>query len=104
MTQIGAGRLAGSLVGDLKASVGKVMDEARAKISNATAELVKEVTDGSTAVEKALHREAMDVRNSFGEIIGNAGAAAEKAVAKAEHAIEAANPSLNGNAVAHDHT
>jgi hypothetical protein len=81
MSQIGAGRLAGSLIGEVKATV-------KARIGAAAAELVAEISDGTTAVEKALQREALDVRASFAEVVGNASAAAEEAVAKAEAAAD----------------
>jgi len=71
MTQLGSGRAAGAIIGDLKATVAKAMDAAKQKIANATAELTNEISTGSDNVEKALHREILAVRQEFGEVIGN---------------------------------
>ncbi|MGO9049546.1 MAG: hypothetical protein ACLP19_05225 [Xanthobacteraceae bacterium] len=90
MTDWRAGKAASGLMTDLKVSIDKAMTEARARINAATGELVSEVTDGSTSVEKALRQEARQVRAEFAEISGNAGPTTEEAVAKAESAVEAA--------------
>ncbi len=71
MTQIGSGRAAGAIIGDLKATVAKAMDAARQKIAAATTELTAEINDGSAAVGSALHREVLAVRQEFSEITGN---------------------------------
>ncbi len=71
VSQIGSGRAAGAIVGDLKATIAKAMDAARQKIAAATTELTAEINDGSAAVESALHREILAVRQEFGEVIGN---------------------------------
>ena len=72
LSQVGAGRLAGSLMTDIKASVGKALDAAKIDISNAASELINEINDGKDQVKKALEAEAREVRSEFAQIVGNA--------------------------------
>jgi hypothetical protein len=90
VSQIGAGRLAGNLMTDLKGRVAKAMDDARSKISNATSDLVGEINDGATNVERAIHTEMAAVRQEFSEVIGNGPPEVAETAALIETKAEAA--------------
>lgn len=80
VSKIGSGRVAGQIVGDIRSAVDKAMTDAKAEIAGATTELVAEIRDGAKAVKSAINQEIATVRKQFGEIVGNAAAAAEEAV------------------------
>jgi uncharacterized protein YjbJ (UPF0337 family) len=84
LTSIGSGRTAGRIVTGIKAAVDKAMSEAEKEIAGATTELVAEIRDGSGAVKAAIKQEIAMVREQFGEVIGNAAAAAAEAVEEAK--------------------
>lgn len=99
MSQIGGGRMAGEIVGGIKAAVAKAMDEAKGEIVGATTELVAEIRDGAKNVKRAIQTEVMNVRKEFSDIVGNATAEAEEAVEEARTLAERAiNPNGGGAA------
>lgn len=90
VSQIGGGKLAGSIVDGIQTAVAKAMDDAKREIAGATTELVGEIRDGGQAVKRAIQAEVMNVRNEFGKIVGNAEQAATDAVTEAKAAADAA--------------
>ena len=79
--------MASDLVGGMRAQVAKAMDEVRLDIAAATTELLTEIKDGAK-VARAIRAEAMEVRAQWGEVIGNAEAAADESMAAVQAVIQ----------------
>lgn len=88
---IGSGKMASDIVGGIKDAVARAMTDARAQIGGATDELVAEIKSGAQNVKRAIQVETANVRQQFGEIVGNATDAAEEAIAEAKQSAEGAN-------------
>lgn len=99
MANIGSGRMAGSIVSDLRGEVDKAMADAKNEIRAGTTTLVATIRDGSRAVRKAIEAEAMRVQQEFGQIVGNAEEMAEDAVKEAKGETVPLPPNANGGAV-----
>lgn len=87
---LGSGKMASSIVSGIQDAVAKAMTDARAQIGSATDELVAEIKSGAANVKRAIQVETANVRQEFGQIVGNAAAAAEEAVNEAKDAAAAA--------------
>jgi hypothetical protein len=84
MPEIGARKLAGEVIGGIRAAVAKAMDDLHLEVAGGITELVTEIREGGQSVRRALQDEAAGVREELSGIVGNATAAAEDAVAEAK--------------------
>lgn len=82
---LGSGRMAASIVSGIQEAVARAMTDARSQIGSATDELVAEIKSGAVNVKRAIQAETSRVREEFGQVVGNATAAAEEALDEAKN-------------------
>lgn len=71
MPEIGGTKLATDFA-SLMADVRKSIDESKALVTQAAAELKNEITQGAVAAAKAIRLEAATVRQGYSSLLGNA--------------------------------